>query len=165
LLGWSMIKVLATGYYAKQNTKGPVKVAMRALGLTMILNVIVVALLAFTGNLKTPGAHALLALSNGVGAMLNAGLLYTGLIRSQVLRRGQALRGLLIRIVVASTLMAAFLWWFGGDLATWLVTSKINRVFWLTGLVAGGIAIYFGALWLMGVRTRQFRLQPPSTSL
>ena len=165
LLGWSMIKVLATGYYAKQNTKGPVKVAMRALGLTMILNVIVVALLAFTGNLKTPGAHALLALTNGVGAMLNAGLLYTGLIRSQVLRRGQALRGLLIRIVVASTLMAAFLWWFGGDLATWLVTSKINRVFWLTGLVAGGIAIYFAALWLMGVRARQFRLQPPATSL
>ena len=165
LLGWSLIKVLATGYYAKQNTKGPVKVAMRALGLTMILNVVVVALLAFTGHLKTPGAHALLALTNGVGAILNAGLLYTGLLRTQVLRRGQALRGLLIRIVVASTLMAAFLWWFGGDLATWLVTPKINRIVWLTGLVAGGIAIYFGALWLMGVRTRQFRLQPPATSL
>ena len=165
LLGWSLIKVLATGYYAKQNTKGPVKVAMRALGLTMILNVVVVALLAFTGHLKTPGAHALLALTNGVGAILNAGLLYTGLLRTQVLRRGQALRGLLIRIVVASTLMAAFLWWFGGDLATWLVTPKINRIVWLTGLVAGGIAIYFGALWLLGVRTRQFRLQPPATSL
>lgn len=165
LLGWSLIKVLATGYYAKQNTKGPVKVAMRALGLTMVLNVIVVALLAYTGHLKTPGAHALLALTNGVGAMLNAGLLYTGLIRSQVLRRGQALRGLLIRIVVASTLMAAFLWWFGGDIATWLVTPKINRIVWLTGLVAGGIAVYFGALWLMGVRARQFRLQPPATSL
>lgn len=165
LLGWSLIKVLATGYYAKQNTKGPVKVAMRALGLTMILNVIVVAGLAFTGHLKTPGAHALLALTNGVGAILNAGLLYTGLIRTQVLRRGQALRGLLIRIVVASTLMAVFLWWLGGDMAIWLVTPKINRIVWLAGLVAGGIAIYFGALWLMGVRARQFRLQPPATSL
>ncbi|MBL8268698.1 murein biosynthesis integral membrane protein MurJ [Steroidobacter sp.] len=165
LLGWSMIKVLATGYYAKQNTKGPVKVAMRALGVTMILNVLVVAGLWFTGNLKTPGAHTLLALSNGVGAIMNAVLLYTGLVRTQVLRRGQALRGLLIRIVVASTLMAAFLWWFGGDIATWLTTPKLQRIVWLAGLVAGGIAIYFAALWAMGVRAGQFRLQPPATPL
>lgn len=165
LLGWSMIKVLATGYYAKQNTKGPVKVAMRALGVTMVLNVVVVAALWFTGNLKTPGAHTLLALSNGVGAIMNAVLLYTGLVRTQVLRRGQALRGLLLRIVVASTLMAAFLWWFGGDIATWLVTPKLQRIAWLAGLVAGGIAIYFAALWAMGVRAGQFRLQPPATPL
>jgi putative peptidoglycan lipid II flippase len=165
LLGWSLIKVLATGYYAKQNTKGPVKVAMRALGLTMVLNVIVVAGLWVTGHIKTPGAHALLALTNGVGAIMNAGLLYTGLVRTQVLRRGQALRGLLIRIVVASTLMAAFLLWFGGDIATWLTTPKLQRVVWLAGLVVGGIAIYFASLWVMGVRAGQFRLQPPATSL
>ncbi len=74
---------------------------------------------------------------------MNAVLLYTGLVKSQVLRRGQALRGLLIRIVVASALMAAFLWWFGGDIATWLVTPKLQRIGWLTGLVAGGIGVYF----------------------
>lgn len=165
LLGWSMIKVLATGYYAKQNTKGPVKVAMRALGLTMVLNVLVVGGLWFTGNLKTPGAHTLLALSNGIGAMMNAFLLYTGLLKSQVLRRGQAMRGLLIRIVVASALMAAFLWWFGGDIATWLVTPKLQRIVWLAGLVVGGIGVYFATLWAMGVRAGQFRLQPPATSL
>lgn len=165
LLGWSMIKVLATGYYAKQNTKGPVKVAMRALGLTMVLNVLVVGGLWFTGNLKTPGAHTLLALSNGIGAMMNAFLLYTGLLKSQVLRRGQAMRGLLIRIVVASALMAAFLWWFGGDIATWLATPKLQRIVWLAGLVVGGIGVYFATLWAMGVRAGQFRLQPPATSL
>jgi putative peptidoglycan lipid II flippase len=165
LLGWSMIKVLATGYYAQQNTKGPVKVAMRALGVTMVLNVVVVAGLWLTGNLKTPGAHTLLALTNGVGAIMNAGLLYLGLLRSEVLRRGQAMRGLLIRIVVASTLMAAFLWWFGGDIATWLVTPKLQRVAWLAGLVAGGVGVYFAALWVMGVRAGQFRLQAPASSL
>ena len=165
LLGWSMIKVLATGYYAQQNTKGPVKVAMRALGVTMALNVVVVVALWLTGNLKTPGAHALLALTNGVGAIMNAVLLYTGLLRSQVLRRGQALRGLLIRIVLASALMAAFLWWFGGALDTWLAASKIEQIVWLAGLVAGGLAVYFAALWVMGVRAGQFRLQPPATSL
>ncbi|GFE84634.1 putative lipid II flippase MurJ [Steroidobacter agaridevorans] len=165
LLGWSMIKVLATGYYAQQNTKGPVKVAMRALGVTMVLNVIVVVALWLTGNLKTPGAHTLLALTNGVGAIMNAGLLYLGLLRSQVLRRGQAMRGLLIRIAVASVLMAAFLWWFGGDITTWLVTPTLQRVVWLAGLVVGGIGVYFAALWAMGVRAGQFRLQSPASSL
>jgi putative peptidoglycan lipid II flippase len=127
--------------------------------------VLVVAVLWFTGDLKTPGAHALLALTNGVGAIMNAGLLYAGLLRTQVLKRGQALRGLLIRIVMASALMAAFLWWLSGDVGTWLVTPKIERVVWLAGLVVGGIAIYFAALWVMGVRAGQFRLQPPATSL
>jgi putative peptidoglycan lipid II flippase len=159
LLGWSMIKVLATGYYAQQNTKAPVKIAMRALGLTMLLNLAVVGVLALTGELKTPGAHALLALTNGVGAMLNAGLLYLGLLRNQVIRRGQAMRGLLIRIVLASALMAAVLWWFGGDVTIWLVTPKLERAVWLAGLVVGGIAVYFASLWVMGVRPGQFRLQ------
>ena len=164
LLGWSLIKVLATGYYAQQNTKAPVKVAMRALGLTMVLNVVVVGGLALTGQLKTPGAHALLALSNGAGAMLNAGLLYIGLLRNQVLRRGQAMRGLVARILAASALMAAFLWWFGGDVATWLVTAKIERAGWLAGLVVGGIGVYFASLWVMGVRVREFRLQQAAGS-
>ena len=61
LLGWSLIKVLATGYYARQDTKGPVRVAMRSLGVTMALNLLVLAGLWLTGNLKSAGAHTLLA--------------------------------------------------------------------------------------------------------
>ena len=75
------------------------------------------------------------------------------------------MRGLLIRIVVASALMAAFLGWFGGDIATWLVTPKIERIVWLAGLVVGGIAVYFASLWVLGVRVGQFRLQHAPTSL
>ncbi len=85
LLGWSLIKVLAPGYYARQDTKGPVRIAMRALGVTMGLNVIVVLTLAATGHLKSPGTHALLALTNGVGALMNAAMLYLGLRRTHVL--------------------------------------------------------------------------------
>jgi len=66
---------------------------------------------------------------------------------------------------VASALMAAFLWWFGGDMATWLATSKWHRVGWLSGLVVGGIGVYFASLWVMGVRAGQFRLQAPATPL
>jgi putative peptidoglycan lipid II flippase len=162
LLGWSLIKVLATGYYARQDTKGPVRVAMRSLGLTMALNLLVLAGLWFTGQTKSPGAHTLLALTNGVGAMLNAGLLYVGLARVGIIHPGHVMRGLLVRIVIATAAMAALLAWLGGDLAFWLASHTAVRVMRLSGLIAAGIVVYFGVLWLLGVRANQFRLQPPA---
>ena len=163
LLGWSLIKVLATGYYARQDTRGPVRVAMWSLGLTMALNVVVLAALAITGHLESPGTHALLALSNGIGALLNAALLYGGLKRKKILE-ASAVGALVVRILIASAAMAALLVWLGGDVATWLAAPTIKRVVWLGSLVAGGVAVYFGVLWLLGVRPREFRLQPPAIS-
>jgi putative peptidoglycan lipid II flippase len=164
LLGWSLIKVLATGYYARQDTKGPVRVAMRALGLTMLLNLVVLVVLWLTGHIKSPGAHTLLALTNGVGAMLNAGLLYVGLVRMGIVRPGHVMRGLLVRIGIASALMAGVLWWLGGDLAFWLSSGTLVRIMRLSGLIALGMVVYFGVLWLLGVRAGQFRLQAATES-
>jgi putative peptidoglycan lipid II flippase len=161
LLGWSLIKVLAPGYYARQDTKAPVKVAMRALALTMVLNLIVVAALAWTGNLKSQGAHALLALTNGVGAIFNATLLYVGLRRKNILHRHPGGVALLVKIGVASGAMAGFLYWFGGALPEWLAASTAERALWLAWLVAGGGAVYFGVLWLCGVRLLQFKVHSP----
>jgi len=165
LLGWSLIKVLATGYYARQDTKGPVRVALRALGLTIVLNLLVLGVLWLTGNLKSPGAHALLALTNGVGAMLNAGLLYAGLARMGIVQSGHVMRGLLARIVIASAVMAVLLAWLAGDLAFWLSTGTLVRVLRLSGLIVAGIVVYFGVLWLLGVRAEQFRLHPVPADL
>lgn len=159
LLGWSLIKVLAPGYYARQDTKGPVKIAMRALGLTMVLNLVLVLALALTGHLKDQGMHALLALSNGIGALFNAGLLYTGLVRQGVLIREAGTRKLMMQIAAASVAMAAFLYWFGGDVANWLAASTAKRIGWLTFMVCGGAAVYFVVLWAMGVRPRQFQVR------
>ncbi len=103
----------------------------------------------------------MLALTNGVGAMLNAGLLYAGLVRMGIIQPGHVMRGLLARIVIASSAMAALLAWLGGDLAFWLATGTWVRVLRLSGLIAAGIVVYFGVLWLLGVRAKQFRLQPP----
>ena len=158
LLGWSLIKVLAPGYYARQDTKAPVKVAMRALALTMALNLIVVGALAVTGNLKSHGAHALLALTNGAGAIFNAVALYVGLRRRNILHRHPGGVALVLKIVGASGAMAAFLWWFGGSLDEWLASSSLDRATWLCGLVVGGGVIYFALLWLLGVRLLQFKV-------
>lgn len=162
LLGWSLIKVLAPGYYARQDTKGPVKVAMRALGVTMALNVVIIGVLFATNQRESPGMHALLALTNGIGSLFNAAWLYAGLRRTNVLYKDSSTRGMMLRICVASAVMAVFLWWFGGDTHAWLIASTARRVGWLTLLVCGGGAVYFGCLWLLGARGEQFRLQPPT---
>lgn len=160
LLGWSLIKVLAPGYYARQDTKGPVRVAVRALAVTMALNVLVVGVLFATDQHKLPGMHALLALTNGVGALFNAAWLYAGLRRSNVLYGDSGNRGMLARICGASAGMAIFLWSFGGRLDEWIAAPGSFQLWWLAGLVLGGIVVYFAGLWLLGARERHFRLQP-----
>ena len=162
LLGWSLIKVLAPGYYARQDTKGPVKTAMRSLGLTMALNVVLMGTLAATGRLQMHGMHALLALTNGVGALFNAAWLYSGLVRSKVLLRDPDGAVMIRRVVIASVAMGAVLWWFGGDVQSWLQADTANRVIRLAAVVGGGAATYFGCLWLLGARADQFRMQPPT---
>lgn len=164
LLGWSLIKVLAPGYYARQDTKGPVKVAIRALGLTVALNVLVVAALFATDQRELPGMHVLLALTNGIGALFNAAWLYRGLRRSNVLYPNSGSRPMIARILGASGLMALALWFFGGRVDTWIAASGSYQVLWLGGLVVGGAVVYFGSLWLFGARSDHFRLQPPTTT-
>ncbi len=161
LLGWSLIKVLAPGYYARQDMRGPVKIAVRALGLTMALNLAVVAVLFATGYRTAPGMHALLALTNGIGALLNAAWLYFGLRRSNVLFGGSGNRRMLARILGASAVMALGLWWFRGEIEDWLAAPTLHQVLWLSGLVFGGILTYFACLWLLGARQAHFRMQPP----
>ncbi|HEY8539717.1 MAG TPA: murein biosynthesis integral membrane protein MurJ [Steroidobacteraceae bacterium] len=161
LLGWSLIKVLAPGYYARQDTRAPVRVAAKALAVTMAINLIVIAVLFATGRREVPGMHALLAISNGVGAVLNAAWLYAGLRKRNVMYADSRIRSILARILGASALMALFLWLLGGEVEAWLVAPTATRILWLGGLVAGGAAVYFGALWLLGARSEHFRLQLP----
>jgi putative peptidoglycan lipid II flippase len=161
LLGWSLIKVLAPGYYARQDTVSPVRMAVRSLAVTMVLNVVVLVALWATGRLHVRGMHALLALTNGVGAICNAALLFRGLLVSGVLRPQRDGWTLVLKIVLATTVMAVFLITFRGDLASWLQATVVHRLIWLSGLVALGGAIYFATLWICGVRAWHFRLQPP----
>ncbi|HEU4654921.1 MAG TPA: murein biosynthesis integral membrane protein MurJ [Steroidobacteraceae bacterium] len=165
LLGWSLIKVLAPGYYARQDTATPVRIAVRALGATMALNIVLLIALWLTGTLRDRGMHALLALTNGVGAIVNAAMLFRGLLKAGILRPQRDGWSLVIKMVIASAAMAVFLVWFGGELKTWLEITALRRLLWLAALVAGGAAIYFAVLAILGVRASQFRLQPPTPAV
>jgi putative peptidoglycan lipid II flippase len=102
--------------------------------------------------------HALLALNTGLGAWFNSIMLYRGLRRQGVLLHGPGWKKLALQMLVANALLVGFLWWFGGDTERWLATGAWQRVLWMSGLVVGGAALYFGTLAALGLRVRHLRV-------
>jgi putative peptidoglycan lipid II flippase len=154
LIGFSMVKVLAPGYFARQDTKTPVKVGIIALAINIAFNVGVVVP-AFLGGFPVP--HVLLAASTGLSALVNATLLYKGLRREGIYQPTAAWRRLLPQIALASLAMAGFLWWASGDWSAWTDWPVARRAAWLGLAVAGGAAVYFGVLALAGARPRDLK--------
>lgn len=159
LLGWSFIKVLAPGYFARQDTKGPVRIAMLSLGINMGLNLIAVLVMAYLGWLQKPGMHTVLAANNAVGALVNAVLLYTGLKRSGVLRHGPGWLRLFLQVGAATLAMTAFLYWTHGALTDWLRAGTWERVSRLSISVGGGAAVYAVVLFVSGIRPAHLKLR------
>jgi putative peptidoglycan lipid II flippase len=149
LIGLILVKVLAPGFYARQDIRTPVKFALITLAATQAMN------LAFIMPLK----HAGLALSIGLASCLNAALLFHGL-----RRRGsyQPLAGWLVfslKIALALIVLALTLWFGMGQESNWLSASSMTRIIHLTSLVSAGMFAYFATLWLLGFRLRDFRRQ------
>jgi len=158
LLGFSMVKVLAPGFFARQDTRTPVKIGIQSLGLNMALNVAVVLPLAFLYPGR-PGLHALLALNNGLGAWFNATMLYRGLRRQHVLHHSPGWTRTLWQVLAGNVAMGLFLWLVAGDTQRWIEMDAWRRVGWMTVLVVGGAGIYFGTLYVLGMRLGHLRVQ------
>ena len=159
LFGFSMVKVLAPGYFARQDTRTPVRIGIRSLLLSMGLNVVVVLPLAFLYP-DRPGLHALLALNTGIGAWFNATMLYRGLRQQQVLTHSTGWRRTLWQVLAGNVAMGAFLWLLAGDTQRWLEMGALQRVGWMAILVIGGGGLYFGVLYLFGMRLQHLRVRP-----
>ena len=146
LIGLVMVKVLAPGYYARQDMRTPVRIAIATLVLTQIMN------LAFVW----PLAHAGLALAIGLGACFNAGLLLRGLLKGGVYRPQPGWAVFLLKLGLALYAMAVVLWLAVGANASWLAMGAVTRATNLAWVVALGVSTYFAALWLLGFRLRDF---------
>lgn len=146
LLGLILVKVLAPAFYARQDIRTPVKIAVATLVITQVMNFM------FVG----PLAHAGLALATGLGSCLNAGILYYLLHKRAIHQPGPGWGAFLGKLVLAVSVMAVVLWFVAGDPQRWAAASARTRVLWLTGTVTLGAAVYFAALWLMGFRLRDF---------
>jgi putative peptidoglycan lipid II flippase len=142
-----MIKVLAPGFYARQDTKTPVRFAVIAMVSNMVLNLILVF----------PLAHAGLALATTLSATLNAGLLFSGLLRERVYRPVAGWPRLLAQGLAASLVLGLLLYFASGETADWVVRDSWSRIWWLCGLILAGAAAYFITLFAVGVRLRDFQ--------
>jgi len=100
-------------------------------------------------------------LTNAVGAIANAYLLYHGLRRQSIFTPNAGWPALLARIVVANLAMAACLYFFAGGTEIWLELATWARVWRLTACVLGGAGAYFAVLWLTGGRIEHFRFHVP----
>lgn len=157
LMGFSLVKVLAPGYFARQDTRTPVRVGIISLGVNMGFNLSVVVPAHLLGF---PAPHALLAFSTGLGAYVNTWLLYRGLRRSGVYVPSDRWRRLAVQVACANVAMAAFLWWSSGDWLAWADWPVARRLLRLALCVGGGVVVYFGVLYALGLRYRDLRVSP-----
>ncbi|MBI2751345.1 MAG: murein biosynthesis integral membrane protein MurJ [Burkholderiales bacterium] len=147
LLGLVAIKVLTPGYFASQNIRTPALIGLVVLFITQGLNLLLVPVLA----------HAGLALSIGLGAMVNALWLLVGLVRSGTYQPLPGWGRFALQVLAASALLAVFLMWANGSVP-WLAlkAEKFKRIGWLALVISGAAAIYFAATWAAGLKLRQF---------
>ena len=146
VIGLVMVKVLAPGFYARQDIRTPVKIAIVTLALTQVMN------FAFIWPLQ----HAGLALAIGLGACINAALLLRGLLRRDIYRPQPGWPVFLLKLAIAVYIMGAMLWLASGSDASWLAMGAATRAVNLTGVVLLGAASYFMVLWLLGFRLADF---------
>lgn len=147
LLGLILVKVLAPGFYARQNIRTPVKIAVATLFATQLMNLVFI----------WPLQHAGLALAIGLGACMNAGLLYYHLRRGGIFQPQPGWLPFLAKLALAVTSMALVLWFGMGEQAAWLDYRALEKFWRLALLVAAGGATYFAALWLLGFRLNDFK--------
>ena len=145
LLGLVAIKVLAPGYFASQDMKTPVKIAVAVLVLTQILNVVLVPWIA----------HAGLALSIGLAALVNASWLLVGLLRRGAYQPAPGWLRFALQVLAAALLLAAFLMW-GAQHWNWqaMRAQEWQRIALLAVMLLGAAVVYFGTLLLSGVKLR-----------
>jgi putative peptidoglycan lipid II flippase len=148
LMGIVAIKVLAPGFYARQDTRTPVKIALVVLVVTQLLNLALVPQLGAAG----------LAASIGLGALINAAWLWWGLRRCGAYQARAGWWGFALRVVLAVTAMGALLYVAQQQLP-WLGLHKGERAAWMAGVLSAAALVYGVALTLLGVNLRALMRQ------
>lgn len=155
------IKVLAPGFYARQDTRTPVRIGVIAMLANMGFNLLYVVPMVYL-HIEAP--HAGLALATTTSAWLNAWLLYRNLRRANVYAPRPGWRPVLLRVLSGSMLMAALLWYGVSDFEGWVDRSSSERLTHL-GLWIGVAGItYLGMLQLTGQNLHQLWRRPDAAA-
>lgn len=144
LFSFMLIKVLASGFYAQQNIKLPVKIGVVA----MVANTILGFSLIWSLH------HAGLALATSLSAMLNAGLLYFFLRKKQMFDPVKGWSMYWIKLFIANLVMGIFVWFSSGKLNAWLDAAWQWKAAHLLGIISVAIVIYFALILVLGLRKK-----------
>lgn len=146
LASYMTVKVLAPGYFSRQDTKTPVRYGIIAMLSNIVFNLALAPFYGFVG----------LALATALSATLNAFLLYRGLSRQNVFHLTSQTIFWVIKLVVATTIMASALY-FGFEYFTELRASLGGSILVLFGLIFAAIGLYFFVLLALGIRPRHLK--------
>ncbi len=144
-----VIKILAPGYYARQDTRTPVRFGIIAMVCNMLMNIAFVVPLVMM-DYEAP--HVGLALATSLSAYINAMLLYSGLRNNGIFTPQAGWSAWIFRTIIASTAMAATVLWLNPDAIQWSDWSLMQRLGNLLFIIMTGAVTYFLLLWLQGLR-------------
>lgn len=147
MMGFLGVKALAPGYYARQDMKTPVRIAVIAMVTNMTLNLI----------LMWPLGHAGLALATTIAATVNAALLLRGLLALGVYKPPAGWGKLIAKGIAGCLAMGAFVWWASGPTSLWVEMGGLDRVLRLAWIIVAGGAIYGAVMLALGIRVRHLR--------
>lgn len=144
VMGFMLVKIFASAYYAKQNIKTPVRFAI----VTVITNAFLSAL--FVGPFQQMG----LALATSLAALLNGGLLWVGLIRRKQFQLQPGWKRFSFQLIMACLAMSFVILYFSPNTEEWFKFNVMTRVLTLTTLILASMAAYVGTLLVTGLRVR-----------
>jgi len=147
-----LVKVLAPGFYSRQDTRTPVKIGIIAMFSNMALNLLIVLPWYLSGKL---GAHAGLALATALAGYINAGLLFYTLRKESIFTLQNGWLKHLGRILLATLVMVVLLFLLKPDSVWWQAASGLEKSGWLALLIIIALAGYFATLRLSGITARQ----------
>lgn len=147
LLSFMLVKVLATGFFSRQDTKRPVKYGIIAMAANMVFNII----------LAIPYGYVGLALATAMSGTLNALLLGAVLYREGVLLLSRQTRVFILQVFLATVVMVLAVLWLLPSQAAWIEAAFSQRAIWLAGLIAVGGVSYLAAWFIFGGRPRAIR--------
>lgn len=157
LVGFTYVKVLAPAFFAREDTRTPVRIGIYALILNVVLSVALAWYLVRSGF---EGPHVGLATATSAAALLNAALLYRALHRDRVLVHAPGWGALLMQVAAANLAMWAMLAWLHRPLSWWIGESLYYRACWLAVTIIAAAGVYVVVLFVLGLRPSRLRLKP-----
>tara|TARA_R110002050_G_scaffold12166_2_gene40223 strand:+ start:1023 stop:2618 length:1596 start_codon:yes stop_codon:yes gene_type:complete len=149
LLSFMFIKVLAPGYYARQDTKTPVKIGIKAMVANMIFNLMLAPFFGYVG----------LAIATTMSATLNAWMLYRGLKQANIYHISTNTKIFIGKLMLAAGVMAAVVYQLSADFKVWLSMAFLEQIFQLVLCISVGCLSYFIMIFLLGIRLGDFKVK------